>query len=206
MRAARLTFTFGPPPGRSYPLGCCGLVGCSGGVVDILLLSSGRDEAWHVDDLELETVGIVKEECVVPGDVGVLLRVALDLDPLSSNPLGPFVHLGPRVRLEREVMQSDPVAVVRLRIRQRLAQADGGPRAGDVPDRLAALTFDLGDRVEAERAEQLRVEGQTALDRGDDEVEVMNARGAQGWRFSGSARSGQILCPAVAHGTAHRPL
>src|SRR6266545_1078770 len=140
MRAARLTFTFGPPPGRSYPLGCCGLVGCSGGVVDILLLSSGRDEAWHVDDLELQTVRIVKEDGVVPGEVRVLLRLALQLYLLASDPLGPFVHLGPRVRLEREVMQPDPVAVVRLRFRQRLAQADRGPRARDVPDRLAALT------------------------------------------------------------------
>ena len=47
--------------------------------------------------------------------------------------------------------------------------------ADQVPDRFAALALDLADPVPAERAEQLAVEGQAALDGGDDQVDVMDA-------------------------------
>src|SRR5262249_31748770 len=47
----------------------------------------------------------------------------------------------------------------------------------EVVDRLASLARDLADPVVAERREQVAVEGQAALDRRDDEVDVMNAGG-----------------------------
>jgi hypothetical protein len=46
-------------------------------------------------------------------------------------------------------------------------------------NRLAALALDLARPVPAERAEQLAVERQAALDRGDDDVDVMQAGGMQ---------------------------
>ena len=65
-------------------------------MVDMLLLSLGRSEARHVDDLQLESVWIVKEDRVVPGDVGVFLRLALELDALPAQPFGAFVDDGAR--------------------------------------------------------------------------------------------------------------
>src|SRR5207244_3733989 len=104
------------------------------------------------------------------------LRLALELDVLRAQPGGALVYLAARVRLEREVVQADAIAVVRLGFGQRLAQAERAARAAQIPDRLPALALHLGDGVEAERAEQLGVEGQAALDRGDDEIDVMDAR------------------------------
>src|SRR5205823_15096482 len=75
--------------------------------------------------------------------------------------------------------QPDAVAVVRpLGRRLRLAQPDRAARAREVPDRLAALAFDLADAMPAERLEQRSVERQAAQNRGNDDVYVMNARGA----------------------------
>src|SRR4051794_41976394 len=75
------------------------------------------------------------------------------------------------------MVQADAVTVVRAIARAlRLAQAERAAAAREVPDRLAALALDLADAVEAERREQLAVERQAALDRRDDEVDVV--RGA----------------------------
>jgi hypothetical protein len=74
------------------------------------------------------------------------------------------------------VVEADPVAVV-VALGLSRTQPDLAARAGEVPDRLAPLTFDLADPVEAERAEQVAVEGQAALDRGDDEIDVVDAGG-----------------------------
>src|SRR5882724_7421859 len=157
MSAGRLKLTLGP--GLPYPPpGCWGVVGCSGGVVDISLLSSGRNEAWYVDDLELQTVGIVKECRVIAPDVRVLLRLALDLDVLGLHPGGALIDLRARSSLERKVVQPNSVPVVRARIRRRFAEADRGARTREVPDRLAPLALDLTHSVVAERTEQLRVE------------------------------------------------
>jgi hypothetical protein len=46
-------------------------------------------------------------------------------------------------------------------------------------DGLAALSLDLAQALPAERPQQPAVERQAALDRGDDDVEVMNARRVQ---------------------------
>ena len=46
-----------------------------------------------MDDLELQTVGIVEECRVVPGPVRVLLGLALDFDVLGPHPGGPVVDL-----------------------------------------------------------------------------------------------------------------
>jgi len=58
----------------------------------------------------------------------------------------------------------------------RLAEADLDHVApAEVPDRLAALALHLGHVVVAERCEQIAVEGQAALDRRDDEIDVVDA-------------------------------
>src|SRR5918911_3006231 len=73
-------------------------------------------------------------------------------------------------------MEPDAVAVVRLVVRGlRLPQSDRGARPAEIPDRLASLALDLADPVEAERREQVAVERQAALDRRDDEVDVVDA-------------------------------
>ena len=128
-----------------------------------------------MDDLELYAVGIVEEHRVVPWHVRVLLRPALDLGTPFAQPLGALVDCEPRRRLEREVVKPDAVPVVLLRGRLRLAQPDRAYGAGQVPDRLAALALDLADAVPAKRLEQLAVEGQAAQDRGDDEIDVVDA-------------------------------
>ena len=56
--------------------------------MDIVLLSLGRSEARDVDDLQLQTVGIEEEHRVIPRDVGVFLRLALELNALRAEPGG----------------------------------------------------------------------------------------------------------------------
>jgi hypothetical protein len=145
----------------------------------LVLLSSGGVRR-NVHELELEPVRVVEEDRVVAGLVPVGLRAALDLGAVVAKPLGALVDGGPRGDLERDVMEADPVAIVLLVARRgRLAQAERAARAIEVVDRLAALAFDLARAVPAERAEQLAVERQAALDRGDDNVDVMQAGGVQ---------------------------
>src|SRR5437899_11775749 len=74
-------------------------------------------------------------------------------------------------------MQPDRVPVG-VPLALRLAETDRRPPPAQVPDRLAALALDLAEHVPAERAERLTVERQAAPDRGDDEVDVMDAAGA----------------------------
>src|SRR5436190_8898323 len=100
---------------------------------------SGRNEAWYVDDLQLHPVGVVEEDRVVPRDVRVFLRFALELHRLPAHPVGALVDLGARVRLEREVVEPDGVPVVRLRLALRLTQPHGRAGTREVPDRLPAL-------------------------------------------------------------------
>ena len=127
-------------------------------------------------DFQLDAVGIVKEHGVVPRGVRVLLRAALDLDSLAAEPVRPLVDAPARAGLERQVVQADAVAVVwAVAPALGLAQAQRAAGAGEVPDRLAALAFHLAHAREPERAEQLRVERQASLDRGDDEVEMVDA-------------------------------
>ena len=128
-----------------------------------------------MDDLQLYAVGVIEKHRVVARQVRVLLRAALDLGAAGAQPFGALVDDEPRRRLERQVMQSDPVAVVLLRMRLRLAQSDRAARAGQVPDRLSALALDLADAEPAERLEEVTVEGQAAQDRGDDEIDVVDA-------------------------------
>ena len=65
-------------PGVAAAGGAGGGWGGSGGVVDIVeLLCSGR-EGRDVEDLELHSVRVVEEHCVVAGHVRVFLRLALE--------------------------------------------------------------------------------------------------------------------------------
>jgi hypothetical protein len=129
-----------------------------------------------VHDFQLDAVGIVEEHRVIPRHVPILLRAALDLGALRAEPFGPLADRGSRGGIEREVVQADPIAVVgTVGRRLRFSQTERGSGAGEVPDRLTALALDLADAVVAERREQLAVERQAALDRGDDEIDVVDA-------------------------------
>ena len=88
-------------------------------------------------------------------------------------------------------MQADPVAVGRS-LALRLAEADRAAGAAEVPDRLASLALDLADPRVAERPEQLAVERQAPLDRGDDQVDVMDA--ARAHRAFGFQRRSASSC------------
>src|SRR5436305_3038667 len=112
---------------------------------------SGRYEARDVNDLELQPVRVAEEDGVVPRDVGVLLRLAFDLGTSTSDPIGELVDLCARVGLEREMVKTDGVAVVRD-VRLGLAEPDRRAGAADVPDGLAPLAFYLAELVEPERA------------------------------------------------------
>jgi hypothetical protein len=130
-----------------------------------------------VQQLELDPVRVVEEDGVVAGGVVVLLRPALDLEAAFAQPASPLVHDVPRADVEAQVMEADRVAVVRSRVRIRLLltkaeRRDAGPLDREVPDRLAALASDLPEAGPADRAEQLTVERQAALDRADDEIDV----------------------------------
>src|SRR5262249_30876865 len=111
---------------------------------------------------------------VVPGLVAVRLGPALDPRAARAQPVGPLVDRRPRPGLERDVVDAHRIAVV-VSFDLCLAQPDRDPRPREVPDRLAALALDLGDAVVAERGEQLAVERQAPLDRGDDPVDVLDA-------------------------------
>src|SRR5260370_17624608 len=59
--------------------------GCSGGVSDMLLLSGC--ESRDVEDLQLDSVGVVEEHPVIPRHVAVLLRLPLDPAAPRAPPL-----------------------------------------------------------------------------------------------------------------------
>jgi hypothetical protein len=64
-----------------------------------------------VDDLELDPVRVVEEDRVVAGHVAVLARGRLDLGADRDEPVVALVDDRARARLEREVVEADPVAV-----------------------------------------------------------------------------------------------
>src|SRR5436190_23632004 len=104
--------------------------------------------AGHVHDLELDSVRVVEEDGVVPGDVRVLLRTALDREAAPAQPVGTLVDVVPGRRLEGDVVDADAVPVEGLLRRGlRLSQAQGAAGARDVPDRLAAIPLHLPDPV-----------------------------------------------------------
>src|SRR4029450_4097744 len=106
---------------------------------------------------------------------------ALDLGALCTEPLGPLVHGRSGHGLEGDVVEPDLVAVERLvPLAPRLAHPERAARAPEVPDRLALLALHLAHPVPPERAEQVAVERQAALDRGSDDIDVVEARGPHG--------------------------
>src|SRR5262249_53433354 len=137
-----------------------------------------------VHDLQLYPVGVVEEHGVVARLVAVLLRPALDLGAPLPQPGRALVDRAARPRLERDVMHADGVAVV-ASLRLRLAQPDRDAGTREVPDRLAALARHLLDAVVAERRQELAVEREAALDRRDDQVDVLDAHVS----FATSARA-----------------
>src|SRR5512133_607365 len=130
----------------------------------MLLLS--RCVSRDVDDLELDAVGIVEEHCVVPKRIRVLARRRLDLCADLPQPPLPLVDRRTTCGPEREMVQADLVAVVRLpAFRCCLPQADRRGGAEQVVDRLAALALHFAEAVIAERAEEITVERQAPLER-----------------------------------------
>jgi hypothetical protein len=123
----------------------------------------------------------VEEPGVVAGHVLPLLRLVLDLEPLRLCPGEPLVDGLARLGLERQVVKADGIAVVgpgrRLCLPQRERGAD--TLAVEVPDRLAALADDLVELDVAERREQLAVQREAALERGDDEIEMVESAPCQ---------------------------
>src|SRR5215211_5348070 len=157
-----------------------------------------------MDDLELEPVWVVEEHRVVPRRVGVLLRLGLDLGAVLAQPVGTFVDEPARVRLERDVVQADAVSVEAAGcVGLRRPQPDGRAGAPEVPDRLAALTLHLREPVPAEGPEEVAVEGEAALDRGDHEVDVVDAGRAHVASPPGSACPLQLLPTPVANRAMH---
>src|SRR4051794_1040306 len=144
--------------------------------VSIVLLSGCV--LGNVHDLELDSVRVVEEPRVIPQRVHVFRRAALDLRTGRAQPLRALVDRGARRRVYGEVMQAYCVAVVRRPTRRlSLTQADRRGGTPQVVDRLAALALDLADAVIPERGKQVAVERQAALDRRDDEIDVVNAGG-----------------------------
>src|SRR5918994_7632185 len=139
----------------------------------------GISPAWlagrNVHELELDPVGVEEEDGVVAGDVVVLARVGFDRRARREQPAVALVDDVARGGVEREVVEPDAVAVRPDPVALRLAEADRAARAAEIPDRLAALPLHFADPRVAERAEQLTVEGQAALDRRDDQVDVVDA-------------------------------
>src|SRR6266511_2086285 len=110
------------------------------------------------------------------------------------------MHDRPGHGLEGDVMEADLISVGGpIALALRLADADDAPWPPQVPDRLAALALHLADAVPAKRAEEVAVEGKAALDRGDDDVYVMNTGRAHG-NLSLSARFCHLLSASVADG------
>jgi hypothetical protein len=73
-----------------------------------------------------------------------------------------------------DVVEAEAVAVD-LAGHSGLAQAERCAGAAEVPDRLPALADHLAGPRVAERLEQLAVEGEAALERRDDQVDVVDA-------------------------------
>ena len=130
-----------------------------------------------MDELELDAVGVVDEDRVVAGRVVVLAWAALDLGADVAGPVGDLLDRLPARRREGEVVQSDRVAVGSVETRVALAQPDRpvGEVAAEVNDPLPLLADDAADVDVTERAQQSFVEGQAALQRGDDEIDMMDA-------------------------------
>src|SRR6266516_3885726 len=118
-----------------------------------------RRVARHVDDLELDPVRVVEEDRVVAEDVAVLLRAALDRRAVLLQPLGAIVDRRARGRLDRQMVEPEPIAVG-VSLGLGLAEADRRAGPAEVPDGLAALPLDLRDAVPAERAEEVAIERQ----------------------------------------------
>src|SRR5258706_6441416 len=108
-------------------------------------LLSGR-EGRDSEDLQLDSIRVVEEHRVIPRQVRVFLRLALELGACLSQPLGAFVDDSARRDLECEMVQTERVAVDGSR-RLRLTQPDRRLVPAQVPDRLAGLTFDLADPI-----------------------------------------------------------
>ena len=138
------------------------------------LLSSGR-KAGNVDDLQLDAVGIVEEHRVVPRQVRVLLRAALDLGALRAQPVGPLVDDArasrPRARGGGGRRGSGRTAVRSSLCASRRPSEQPAPERYQIVSPRSPSTSPI--RCKPSGAEQVAVEGQAALDRGDDEVDVM---------------------------------
>ena len=77
------------------------------------------------------------------------------------------------------MVEADLIPVV-LTLRLRLTEPDRAPLPPEVPNGLPALALHLGHPVPAERAEEITVKREAALDRRYDQVDVVNSTRAHG--------------------------
>jgi hypothetical protein len=128
----------------------------------------------------------VEEGRVVASHVRPHPRLVLDLNSLLDGPPVALVDGLLRRRFERGMVKPDRVAVVRafaLGLRLANPQRRSDSLAVEVPDRLAALAFHVIGLQVPERSQQLPIEGQAALERGHDDVDVVEAHAAH-WRHA----------------------
>lgn len=140
-------------------------------------LSVPVERAGAVQKLELDAVGIVEEDRVVPGGVVVLTGPRLNLGAAIMQPPSTLVHDLTREDVEAEMVNADRVAVKRNGVCVGLFLAksecrNSRPLDREVPHGLALLAADLTEAGPADRPQKLTVEGQAALDRADDEIDV----------------------------------
>src|SRR5205809_601545 len=135
------------------------------------LVARGRGPGRLVDDLEFDPVGVVEERGVIALDiVWELLRRAFDLDALLENPLPAPIDGIARRCLERDVVNAYGIPVIRhgVRIGLLLSQPEPRVRSLQIPDLLAALSFEFKYATPAQTSEKTGIERFAPLDIGDD--------------------------------------
>jgi hypothetical protein len=131
-----------------------------------------------MDDLELDPIWVVEERGVVAlRVVRKLLGSAFGFDSLAEHPLPTPIDGRSRRRLERDVVDTDGVAVIghRVSVRLLLSQTDPGVLRLQVPDGFTALALELQHTCPPKPSKQLRVEPLAPFDVADHEVEMVNS-------------------------------
>ena len=105
-----------------------------------------------LSDLEIESLDLAVIVFDIEDTFGIEIPYNANEEVEAFATVGSVVDREARRRLEGEVVDADPVAVeLALGRALRLAQSEPAARAGEVPDRLAALALDLAAPMPAER-------------------------------------------------------
>jgi hypothetical protein len=136
-----------------------------------------RSEPRPGHDFDLDAVRVIEEHGVIARRVGVLLRDALDPYTALTRPLGGAIDRSSRATVDRDVMNADRVAIMRLRVlRPPRAQANraASVSTNEVVDGLTALALDLVNPSPAKRSEEFPIERHAPIERADDEIQVID--------------------------------